>query len=180
VSGLVEPRRAPDLSKSKLVSLPVTLNLVHLTTRADRLNGNLCGYTLLPYQPPTPGRVPLCGYRLRKACYLDPRYPRHVRRRLTWAEYRCFFERSYLTGRERFDGAMPRLSRPTLASGEHGADTAGRGNRPCGVGNRRGAPVQGLGLVVNGEFTYASHPPPSYQSVQSSASGRTIASVGLH
>ena len=51
-----------------------------------------------------------------------------------------------------FDGATPRLSRPTYAWGEHGADTASRGNRPCGLGNRRGAPVQGLRLVVIGDF----------------------------
>jgi hypothetical protein len=29
--------------------------------------------------------------------------------------------------------------------GEHGADTAGRSKRPCGVGNRRGTPVQASG-----------------------------------
>jgi hypothetical protein len=37
-----------------------------------------------------------------------------------------------------FDGATPRLSQPTLASGEHGA------------------PVQGVGLEVRGEFSCAS------------------------
>jgi hypothetical protein len=58
-----------------------------------------------------------------------------------------------------FDGASPRLVQPTLASGEHGADTAGRGNRPCGVGNRRGAPVQGSRLVVKGNLVYRSHRP---------------------
>jgi hypothetical protein len=88
------------------------------------------------YYDQPPKRVPLCGYRLRKACYLDPR---HVRRRLTWAEK---------DGGEAPSNVLCLLSeiirrnthiRPTLASGEHGA------------------PVQGLGPVVNREFVLTNY-----------------------
>jgi hypothetical protein len=51
-----------------------------------------------------------------------------------------------------FDGATPRISRPTLASGEHGAPVQGLGPGS----ERRVLPtqitVQGLGLVAKGEF----------------------------
>ena len=54
---------------------------------------------------------------------------------VTWAEYECFFECFHLTGRERLMGLRPVFVGPRYAFGEHGA------------------PVQGLGLGVNADFS---------------------------
>jgi hypothetical protein len=50
-----------------------------------------------------------------------------------------------------FDGASPRLCRPTLASGEHGAPVQGLGLVVTEILFPE-LPFQGLGLVVNGIF----------------------------
>jgi hypothetical protein len=55
-----------------------------------------------------------------------------VSRRLTCAEYGCC-SNAFTNWQRTFDGATPRLSRPTLASGEHGAPVQGLG--PCGEPN---------------------------------------------